>query len=184
MAELATTSVTANSVLTAIRSTPAATAAFLCAAGSLLIVSGAMFFQYVMLIAPCPLCLEQRKFHYAVIVLALATGVCALKRAPRPLVVGGLAVVALILLAGAGVAIYHSGVEWKLWAGPQDCSGPISTFGNAGSLLQQMQATSVVRCDEAGFRFLGLSLAGYNALISLGLVAIAVRGLVAERARR
>ncbi len=183
MTELASKSAPSNAIIAAIRSAPATIAAFLVAAGSLAVVAGAMFFQYVLLVAPCPLCLEQRKFHYAAIVLALATGIAALKRAPRPLLVAGLAVIALVLLAGAGVAIYHSGVEWKLWAGPQDCSGPISAFGSAGGLLQQMQATSVVRCDEAGFRFLGLSLAGYNALISLGLVAVAVAGMMAERVR-
>jgi disulfide bond formation protein DsbB len=177
------TSPASNSLIATIRSAPAAAAGCVVAAGSLFVVSGAMFFQYVLLVAPCPLCLEQRKFHYAAIVLAFATAIAALRRAPRRLVVLGLAVIALVLLAGAGVAIYHSGVEWKLWAGPQDCSGPISAFGQAGSLLQQMQETSVVRCDEASFRFLGLSLAGYNALISLALVAVATWGALAERAR-
>jgi len=172
-----------KSTVAVIRSTPAATAALIVAAGSAAILAGTLFFQYVLLIAPCPLCLEQRKFHYVVIVLALATGVAALKRAPRALVVGALAVIGLVLLAGAAVAIYHSGVEWKLWAGPQDCSGPISSFGNAGSLLQQMEKTSVVRCDEASWRFLGLSLAGYNAIVSLALAAIALVAAVKERAR-
>ena len=165
------------------RSSPATLAAFLVAAGSGAIVAAAVFFQYVLLIAPCPLCLEQRKFHYAAIVLALVTGGAALRRAPRPLLVGALAVIGLILLAGAGVAIYHSGVEWKLWAGPQDCSGPIANFGNAGSLLEQMEKTSVVRCDEASWRFLGLSLAGYNAIVSLVLSGVAAWGALKQRAR-
>jgi disulfide bond formation protein DsbB len=95
--------------------------------------------------------------------------------------VWGLAGLALVLLAGAAVAVYHSGVEWKLWAGPQDCSGPIQNFGSAGSLLEQMQRASVVRCDEAGWRFLGLSLAGYNAIGSLALAAVAARGVLRQR---
>lgn len=172
-----------KSTVAVIRSTPAATAAFVVAAGSAAIVAAAHFFQYVLLIQPCPLCLEQRKFHYVAIVLALATGVAALKRAPRSLVVGALAVIALVLFAGAAVAIYHSGVEWKLWAGPADCSGPISSFGNAGGLLEQIEKTSVVRCDEPGWRFLGLSLAGYNAIVSLALAAIALTAAFKERAR-
>jgi disulfide bond formation protein DsbB len=158
----------------------ASASAGVAAAGSAAVVAAALFFQHVLLIAPCPLCLEQRKFHYAVIPLALATLVAARRHAPRKLVGAGLVLVALILLAGAAVAVYHSGVEWKLWAGPADCSGPISSFGKAGGLLEQMQATSVVRCDEAGWRFLGVSLAGYNGLVSMALTFIAGLGARAE----
>jgi disulfide bond formation protein DsbB len=172
-----------KSTVRAARSAPAATAALIVAAGSTAMMIGAQVFQHVLLIAPCPLCLEQRKFHYVAIVLALATAVAALKRAPRKWVVGALAVIGLVLLAGAAVAIYHSGVEWKLWAGPADCSGPITSFGKAGSLLDQIEKTSVVRCDEASWRFLGLSLAGYNAIVSLTLGAIALMAAVKERAR-
>jgi disulfide bond formation protein DsbB len=158
--------------------------AFVVAAGSAAVVAAALFFQHVMLIAPCPLCLEQRKFHYAVIPLALVLAVAALKRAPKKYLAVGLAVIGLVLLAGAAVAAYHAGVEWKFWAGPADCSGPIASFGKAGGLLEQMQATSVVRCDEAGWRFLGVSLAGYNGLVSLALAALALRGAVTQARQR
>lgn len=158
--------------------------AFVVALGSGVVVVAAQFFQHVLMIQPCPLCLEQRKFHYVAIPLALAIAVAALKRAPKTYVAAGLAVVGLVLFAGAAVAAYHSGVEWKLWAGPADCSGPIASFGQAGSLLEQMQATSVVRCDEVSWRLLGLSLAGYNALISLGLAALAWRGAWVAAQRR
>ena len=84
--------------------------------------------------------------------------------------------------SASAIGVYHSGVEWKWWPGPQDCSGPINSFGSAGDLLRQMQATSVVRCDEVQFRFLGLSLAGYNALICLALAAVSAWGLVRRRA--
>ena len=80
-------------------------------------------------------------------------------------------------MVGAGLGVYHSGVEWKWWPGPIDCTGDISNFGSAGSLLDQMQKTSVVRCDAAAWRFLGLSLAGYNVLISLALAALCALGL-------
>jgi disulfide bond formation protein DsbB len=160
---------------------PAAIAARVAGAGSAVIVGAANFFEHVLRIAPCPLCLDQRKFHYAAVVLALGAGIAAFRRAPRPLVTGVLAVLALVLLAGAAIAVYHSGVEWKLWAGPQDCSGPIQTFGKAGSLLEQMQKTSVVRCDEASWRLLGLSLAGYNAIGSLTLAAVAAWGALRHR---
>jgi disulfide bond formation protein DsbB len=72
---------------------------------------------------------------------------------------------------------YHAGVEWKWWAGPSDCSGPILDLGSAGNLLSRLDSVKVVRCDEVQWTFLGLSLAGYNALISLLMAAIAVRGI-------
>jgi disulfide bond formation protein DsbB len=84
------------------------------------------------------------------------------------------------MLIGAGLAVYHSGVEWKIWAGPQDCSGEISNFGNAGSLLDKMEKTSIVRCDQAS-RFLGISLANCNVVISLALAAVAAWGIKAEK---
>jgi disulfide bond formation protein DsbB len=87
------------------------------------------------------------------------------------------------MLIGVGLGVYHSGVEWKFWPGPRDCTGPISNFGNAGGLLSQMDATSIVRCDDAAWRFLGISLAGYNALISLALAAVALWGILAQKAK-
>jgi disulfide bond formation protein DsbB len=172
-----------GSAVAAAFAAPGLAAALVVAAGSFTIICAALFMQYVMLVAPCPLCLEQRKFHYAAIPLALLAGAAAYKRAPRRLITIGLALVGVILFAGAAVAAYHAGVEWKWWAGPADCSGPITAFGSAGGLLAQMQATSVVRCDEASWRLLGLSLAGYNALISLAMVAIIGGGLWGEKAR-
>jgi disulfide bond formation protein DsbB len=67
-------------------------------------------------------------------------------------------------------------VEWKLWAGPLECSGALNDLGTAGNLLERVQTTRIVRCDEAAWRFLGLSLAGYNVLISLALAVIAGAG--------
>lgn len=165
------------------RASPAAAAAFVIAATILAIIAGAYFFQYALQIPPCPLCLTQRKFHYLALALALVTGFAAVRRMPRPFLVAALVTLALILLAGAGVAVYHSGVEWKLWAGPQDCSGPLVRFGNVGSLLDQMEKTSVVRCDEPAWRLFGLSLAGYNAIISLALCAVAAWGALQQRVR-
>ena len=74
--------------------------------------------------------------------------------------------------------------EWQWWPGPQDCSGTGSALTGGKSLLEQMQSTRVVRCDEAAWRFLGLSLAGYNVLISLALAVVAIfAGVVALKNR-
>jgi disulfide bond formation protein DsbB len=153
-------------------------AAFAITVVSALTILGAYFFQYVVGLPPCPLCLEQRIPYYIVIPLGLLLMVLALKGAPSSLLRGGLATLAIIMFAGVTLGSYHAGVEWKLWAGPTECTGPISDFGSAGNLLQQMQTTSVVRCDDAAWRFLGLSLAGYNVLISAVLAIIALGAVV------
>jgi disulfide bond formation protein DsbB len=153
-------------------------AAFAIAAVSAITILGAYFFQYVVGLPPCPLCLEQRIPYYIAIPLALLLMLLALRGAPSSLLRGGLATLAVIMFAGVALGAYHAGVEWKLWAGPTECTGPISNFGAAGSLMQQIQTTSVVRCDEAAWRFLGLSLAGYNVLISAALAIIALGAVV------
>jgi disulfide bond formation protein DsbB len=87
--------------------------------------------------------------------------------------------IAAAMVWNAGLGVYHSGVEWRWWPGPQDCAGTTPDFSSGGSLLDQINRTRVVRCDEAAWRFLGLSLAGYNVLISLALAAIALWGAAA-----
>src|SRR5262249_7322715 len=118
--------------------------------------------------------------YYAAIPLAAIVALGAARGAPRPLVVGGLALLALAMLCGAAIAFYHAGVEWKWWPGPRDCSGPLEQLGSR-NLLEQLQTISIVRCDEAPWRLLGLSLAGYNVLISLALAAVAAWGIAATR---
>ena len=92
------------------------------------------------------------------------------------MLVAGFVVIAGFMLWNAGLGAYHSGVEWGWWQGPQDCSGPINDLGGAGGLLKKIETIRIVRCDEVQWRFLGLSLAGYNVLISLALAAIAIWG--------
>lgn len=151
------------------------------AAVAALTIAGAWFFQLVLDIRPCPLCLEQRYAYYLAIPLAALIAFAASRGASRGLLVTGLVVLALALLANAGLGAYHAGVEWGLWQGPTDCSGPIVDFGNTGNLLDSLNKVKVIRCDEVQWRFLGLSLAGYNVLISLGLAAVAAWGIAKAR---
>lgn len=141
-------------------------------------IAGAWFFQLVLEILPCPLCLEQRYAYYLAIPLGALTALAARGGAPRPLLLIGLAILALATLANAGLGAYHSGVEWGFWKGPTDCSGPVVNLGSAKDLLSRLDTVKVVRCDEVQWRFLGLSLAGYNVLISLLMAAVAARGFV------
>jgi disulfide bond formation protein DsbB len=156
----------------------AALAIFVLSAATLL---GAWYFELVMQLPPCPLCLEQRLPYHVVIPLSLLMTVAALVRAPRNLIAVGFLAILAIMLCGAALGGYHAGVEWHWWPGPADCSGPISDFTKKGPLLDQLQSIRVVRCDEAAWRFLGISLAGYNVVISLALAAIAAFGLSSSR---
>ena len=144
-------------------------------------ILGAYYFQYVRGLAPCPLCLDERIAYYVAIPLAGLMAVGARGHVRRGLLRAGLLVVGLVMLASAGLGAYHAGVEWHFWPGPADCSGPIQRFGRASDLLRQLNSVHVVRCDDAAWRFLGVSLAGYNVLISLALAAIAAWALRASR---
>ena len=138
---------------------------------------GAWIFQYGFDIQPCELCLKQRYTYYLVIPLAALTALAAARSFPRPVIVVGFGIILLATLANAGLGTYHSGVEWGWWQGPTECTGPLLDLGNAGNLLDRLATTKVVRCDEVQWRFLGLSLAGYNVLISLAMAALAALGL-------
>jgi disulfide bond formation protein DsbB len=160
------------------RANPAAAAALIIAIVGAATIAGAWFFELVLKLRPCPLCLEQRVPYYIGIPLALVVVLAAWRKAPRALVIGGLIALAVLMLWGTYLAVFHAGVEWKLWAGPAECSGA-ATFGPAGGLLNRLQDVVVVRCDEAAWRFLGLSLASYNAVISVALAAVALLGAMA-----
>jgi disulfide bond formation protein DsbB len=140
-------------------------------------IAGAWFFQLVLDIRPCPLCLEQRYAYYLAIPVAALIALGAAKGASRRLLAAGLVILVLALLANAGLGAYHAGVEWGFWQGPTDCTGPIVDFGNTGNLLDGLNKVKVIRCDEVQWKFLGLSLAGYNVLISLAMAALAVWGV-------
>ncbi len=162
-----------------IRSEPIVAAAAAIAAIGLAAILGAYFFQYVLGLPPCPLCLEQRYAYYVSIPLAAMVMLGVTVGSSHKVMLLAFGAIAAAMLWNAGLGAYHSGVEWHWWEGPKDCSGPVSNFGPAGSLIDTIQNTRVVRCDEAAWRFLGLSLAGYNVLISLALAAIAAWGAAA-----
>ena len=161
---------------------PARAAPLIVAVVGALTIAGAWFFELVIKLKPCPMCLEQRWPYYIGVPLGLAVAFAAGHKAPRMIVVGGLAILAALMLWGAYMGTFHAGVEWKLWLGPQECSGALE-LGPPGDLLKRLQTINITRCDEAAWRFLGLSLAGYNALISLALAAVAAWGAKAASAR-
>jgi disulfide bond formation protein DsbB len=161
---------------------PALTAALAITALAAATLAGAWYFQLVLDIRPCPLCLEQRYAYYLAIPLGALVALAAARDAPRGVLVAGLVLLAALALGNAVLGTYHAGVEWGFWQGPTDCTGPVGNLGSAGDLLARLDTEKVIRCDEVQWRFLGLSLAGYNVLISLLMAAIAAWGIVRKRA--
>lgn len=139
--------------------------------GAAATIGGALVFEHVFGYVPCKLCLTQRNPYYIAMPLGLVAAFLPLRWTRL-----GLWLIALIFLVSAGLGVYHSGVEWGVFAGPSDCGGGAGAgVGNVGDFLNQLQNTRVVSCTEAAWRFLGLSLAGWNVLISLGLAAFAAK---------
>lgn len=171
-------------LLTPARAYPLQTAAGIVAVVGLLALATVFFFQYVLLILPCPLCLDQRMAFYISVPLAALLWLGANHGASRKVLMLGFAVIAAVMLWNAGLSAYHAGVEWKWWPGPLDCSGPIDKFGSARDIMSQLNnRISLVRCDEASWRFLGISLAGYDVPLSLFMTAVAAWGAWSARAR-
>lgn len=138
----------------------------LAALGSALLLGGAYVFQ-LLGYAPCKMCLWQRWPHGAAIVIGVV-GLAGLNLRLTALLGAAAA------LTTAGIGIFHTGVERDWWEGPTSCSG-----GGAGlsglsgeSLLSVEAAPAVVMCDQVAWAFAGLSMASWNAVISLGLAAI------------
>ncbi|HVX99225.1 MAG TPA: disulfide bond formation protein B [Pseudorhodoplanes sp.] len=142
-------------------------------------ILGAFIFQYGFGYQPCPLCLDQRIAYYVSIPLALMIALGAGYGASRRVLALAFAAIGAAMAINVALAAYHAGIEWRWWPGPTECSGPLNSLGSTGGLLQQLNSVRVVRCDEAAWRFLGLSLAGYNVLISLGLAGLAAKGMAA-----
>lgn len=136
---------------------------------------GAWIFQYGLGYQPCALCLEQRQPYYFGIPLAFL-GLLAISGGNMRAGAMALAGFALLFAYGAGLAVYHSGVEWSWWAGPDGCAPSASLEVDASKLLSGLGKTHPPSCTEAAWRLAGLSLAGYNALISAGLAVIAAIG--------
>jgi disulfide bond formation protein DsbB len=157
-------------------------AAAIAAIGAATLV-GAWVMQYGFDIRPCPLCLQQRYAYYLAIPLAGLVAIGASRGVPRALIGACLGLIAAAMMANAALGAYHAGIEWGFWKGAADCTGPVGDFGG-GNLLQELRNTSVkvIRCDEVQWRFLGLSLAGYNVLISALMAAIAVVAMGRPRA--
>jgi disulfide bond formation protein DsbB len=136
--------------------------------GSLGLLSMAFGFQYLGGLAPCKMCLWQRWPHaVAIIVGAIAVSPFLLRFAPF--------IGALAAATTGGIGVYHAGVEQGWWEGPSTCTGngadDLSAMSGA-DMLSTEDAPSLIMCDQIVWDFLGLSMAGWNAVVSFGLLAI------------
>ncbi|MDB5455142.1 MAG: hypothetical protein JWP92_727 [Caulobacter sp.] len=145
---------------------------------SVAMLAAAHAFETFGKLAPCTLCLKQREVYWAAAGLSLLA--VALSRTAwsdkvrRPLNL----ILTLAFLYGAGLAAYHAGAEWKWWPGPTTCAagGAAAAGVSADALAGLMNGAKIKApaCDEAAWVFAGLSMAGWNALISLGLAALSL----------
>ena len=155
-------------------------AALIVLVGAAATLGGAWIFEYGLGYLPCALCLKQREPYYFGIPLALAAYFLVRGGYLRQ---GGLALIALALMFiySSGFGAYHSGVEWGWWPGPSACAATGELATDATSLLEGLGKTTAPSCTEAALRIFGLSLAGYNFLISAALAAIALIGGIKAR---
>lgn len=136
-------------------------------------ILGALGSQYIGGLQPCELCLEQRQpYYWGLPILALV--LVFWNRLPIQVWWVAIAIVTALFAWGAYLGVFHSGVEWGFWPGPTACSG----VGGGFTLESLDNLQPVIGCDVVQFRFLGLSLAGYNALISMVIVALLVGAMV------
>ena len=130
----------------------------------LALLAGAFGSQYFGGLYPCEMCWWQRYAHFAALVFAVPAFLFPARSGPsRTLVL----LAALAIAVSGGIAIYHAGVEAKIFEGFTQCTA-LSKSGSTADLLREITHAPLVRCDEVQFRFLGITLAGWNAILSLG----------------
>jgi disulfide bond formation protein DsbB len=148
--------------------------AFLIAIAAFATIAGAWAFEAAGYL-PCELCLKQRWAYYAGVPLAALTTLAAAS-GQRWLAGLGLGLLAIVFLGSAIFGGYHAGVEWGFWQGPTDCTGTLNKASSVDDFMRQLNTVKVVRCDAVAIRILGLSLAGWNAVISAGLSVLGAIG--------
>ena len=147
----------------------------------LVAILGALGSQVFGGLVPCELCLEQRLAYYWGLPV-LAAILVLWNRLPLNIWYIAMAVAAAIFAWGTYMGVYHAGVEWGFWPGPTLCTGlgdPDLSFGDLGGEID-----AVIPCDHVQFRFLGISLAGYNALVLLATVALLLISIAAQAGRK
>ena len=141
--------------------------------GSIAVIGGALFSQYVGGLYPCELCLLERWPYYVGIPIALLAWLAGGRSG---LQVPGIALFLLFLIytVSGGLAFYHVGVEQHWFAGPTACTGPGGAAHSVEELKAQLLAQQPVRCDEVQWSLFGVSLAGLNLVASVVLAGLSL----------
>ena len=143
--------------------------------GTIGVIATVLGFEHIGGYTPCKLCLGQREPYYLAIPVTGLALISALAKGPACLTRGALAIGGLLMIYAMVLGIHHAGVEWAFWEGPTDCGGG-GVVENAGDLLNSLSTVKPPSCNEAAGRFLGLSFAGWNVVVSAFLAMIAYRG--------
>ena len=156
---------------------PAASARLIALLLPATLLAGAFGSQYFGGLFPCEMCWWQRYAHMAALVIAAPSiHFRADSRPARTLVM----LAALAIAVSGAIGVYHAGVEAKIFQGFTQCTAEVSRGISTADLLKQLTHAPLVRCDEVQFRFLGISLAGWNAILSLGgatlIVLLSLKG--------
>ena len=148
-------------------------------------ILGALGFEHIGGYQPCALCLMQRTPYYIGIPVVLVTLAALFMAAPRVVILTLFAALAVLALYNAGLGIYHSGVEWELWKGPESCAAvgdPSAGFGSSAGggtgIIERLNTEVPPSCGDAPWRLFGLSFAGWNVVVSLALAGFAGIGFV------
>ncbi len=146
-------------------------ASLLILAGAVVAIGGAWGYESLGYL-PCELCHKERVPYYVAFALAPLAAFAAQTGRER-LSRAAFLLMALLFAGNAALSLYHSGVEWKIFAGPSDCSGPLTTAPSVADFMKQLQTTKVVRCDAPNLWIFGLTLANWNVVVSAALAALA-----------
>jgi len=142
------------------------------------LLAGAWGFQLIGGLTPCEMCHWQRWPHYAAVVIAALAFVVPGLASRRALVW----LAALAIAVSGAIGVYHAGVEYQWWQGATECTSSLRSTGSAADMLNAIMAAPIVRCDQPQWTLWGVSLAGFNAILSLG--GAIVIALLMGRSRR
>ncbi len=152
-------------------------------AASAALLAGAHLFEKVGGFVPCILCLDQREAHWTALAVAAAGLLAARIFKSRLGAAAAVGAAALVYAVSAGLAFYHTGVEYGFWPGPAICSGGADVGGIDDILGSLDKKTDAPSCEDAQWRLLGVSMAGYNLLASAGLFALTLFAALTETRR-
>jgi disulfide bond formation protein DsbB len=140
------------------------------------VLGTALASQYLGGLQPCILCLYQRVPYWAAIGLSLLALIFIGRAGGKRIAAALIGLAAIAFLIGAGIAAFHVGVEQHWWAGTAECGASGALSGSTADLRAQLLAQPVVRCDEVAWSLFGISMAGFNVPMSLGLALFAALG--------